>query len=69
MVLTESRRAEDGDAGADEVETAEPLHELARDADDPEQLRPAGARGAEEPFVLGVAVAGDPLGRGGTGEG
>ncbi len=52
MVLGEARRAEDRDAGADEVQRAEAAEELDEDAQRAPELRAAPPRSGEQPPLL-----------------
>ena len=55
VVLAEARRAEDGDAGADEMKLAKAVEELPRDAQNADQFRTAAAGAGEQPPLVGVA--------------
>lgn len=69
VVLGESGGAEDGDAGADEVEFAESADEFAADAEDAEELgAPVGGTFEELAFICSVGCL-PPFGGAGGGEG
>src|SRR5262249_14341704 len=62
MSLAEARRAEDGDAGSDEVERAQAAHVLEEDPGGGQQLGASRAPPDEE-APLGIARAGGSRGR------
>jgi len=61
MAFAEPRRTEDGDAGTDEVEPAEPPDELESDAHDAHELRTAVLGAFEEVALVGCWRAFPPL--------
>ena len=62
VVFIEARRAEDGDAGANEVEFAEAAEELAGDFDDGPEFLSSEARAFEEVVLAAFGWVLAPLG-------